>query len=113
MKFLDADAQSRAFVAASIPIFLFGLCVFAEGLLQPINELAYDGIRWFKLLPLIVAGYMAIRANIPSVLNDHLDEFTRHVDLTARGHAGIAAMILLLLRNKSGNYKSKNNKKTT
>jgi len=97
MNIFDAEAQSRTFVRVRVPIFVFGLLIFMQGLFEPLNESAHYVISWAKILPLAVAVYIGFYDKHPSMFDKQLDEYTQQSEMTARTNAGIAGLAFLIL----------------
>jgi len=97
MNIFNAEAQSKAFVKARLPIFVFGLLIFAQGALEPVNENLHMVASWAKVLPLLAAMYLIVNDNLPTMFESHMDEYTQQSEMVARTNAGIAAMVFLIL----------------
>jgi hypothetical protein len=97
MSLMNAEQQAKALARSAVPVFLFGLLLFIEGLIAPFNEPARAVIAWVKLLPVAMAIYIQHKGQIPNIFGQFKDDYAQKTMMLASSRAGTMAMLFVVV----------------
>jgi hypothetical protein len=104
MNMWDAEQQANALARLAVPMFLLGLFLFIEALIEPFSQPVHDVVSWFKFIPIAMAIYIQSSGSTPSIFGQYIDDYAQKTVMLAGDRAGWVAIIFLLATLIVDNY---------